>query len=131
MITAEAKFYIIIQGDLLEEHHISVRCMTIIHTTSQPTPLLYPAFSIAIALFIDAEKTTVVSEVIVSLMTTGISTEFNILAWEICFAHPKWLSVLNTSAQSDVHYINKTTQTACLSISKKGSTPAILGTYTL
>lgn len=26
-------------------------------------------------------------------MTTGISTEFNILTWEICFAHPKWLSV--------------------------------------
>lgn len=58
-------------------------------------------------------------------MTTGISTEFNILAWEISFAHPKWLSLLNISAQSDVRYINKTTQTACLSISKKGSTPAI------
>lgn len=61
MITAEAKFYIIIQGELLEEHCISVWHMTVIHTTSQPTPLLYPAFSIVIALFVDAKKMTVVS----------------------------------------------------------------------
>lgn len=54
--------------------------MTIIHTASHPTPLLYPALSTVISLFIDAEKITVVSEVIVSLMTTGIPTEFNILA---------------------------------------------------
>jgi len=100
-------------------------------TASQPAPLLYPAFSVVTALFIDAERTTVVSEVIVSLMTTGIATEFNILAWEICFAHPKRLSVLNIPAQSDVRYINKATWTACLAISKKGSTAAIPGTYTL
>lgn len=84
-----------------------------------------------IAPSIEAQKMSVVSEVIVSLMTPGISAAFNVLAWEICFAHPKWLSVINISAQSDVHYINKTVQTECLSISKKGSTPTIQGTYTL
>lgn len=89
MIIAEAKFYIVMQAELLEEHYISVWCMTLIHTTSQPAPLLCPAFSTVIVLFTDGEKTTVVTD---SLMTTGISTEFNVLAWKICFAHPKCLS---------------------------------------
>lgn len=56
MITAEAKFYRVMQGELLEEHYTSVWCMTIIHTTSQPTPLLCPAFSTVIVLFTEVRK---------------------------------------------------------------------------
>lgn len=100
--------------------------MTINSSTSQSTPLFYPEFPLVRALFIPANA--VLSEVIVSLMTIGISTELNTLLWEICSAHPKQLSVLSISAQSDVCYINKITQTACLSISKKGPTPTIPGT---
>lgn len=64
-------------------------------------PLLsfYPEFSLVRTLFMHAKKTTVLSEVIVSLMTTGIATLFNILLWEICSAHPKWLCVLNISSE--------------------------------
>lgn len=97
--------------------------MTITRTTSPSTPLFYPEFPLVRALFIHVKKTTILREVIVSLMTTGLSPEFNIWLWDIYSAHPNWLAVLNISAPSDVCYRNKTTQQQVCQSAKKAPRP--------